>query len=378
MRSRYRWLTPVLVMLTVFAAGCTAEDADTGPGVESAPEQVTPQAEPKASQPVAAPTTTEGQTAATATAEAAPEPEAKPATTTSTSAEAETASERVFSFAEARTECESRDGHTELLPWGNQHVCYEITVMEDGWRLCDLSLPHLAVFAETLHQSEYPCGNTPEQQEVVEATRAECEAREGLTELLAADSFYFACYEVTVLDDGWRTCAYSLPSLEVRAVALYDPEYYPCGELGPEWPFAIEAAPADCESARDWHADYLESVVDEMNRVDALADASAVQSWLSDLGHLFEQNGRRAEAAQTSCATGENLGISMALSEAHYSFDEIYANIVVSCLADGIHDCTVLAPTPKVKCEKIDPRFVYVLDEFALAGWPHTAVSGCR
>ena len=299
--------------------------------------------------------------------------ESEDVSTTSTAAKTELVSD----IDQARAECETREGHTELLPWGNQHVCYEITVMEDGWRLCDLSLPHLAVFAETLYQSEYPCGNTPEQQEVVESIRAECEAREGLTELLAADSFYFACYEVTVLDDGWRTCAYSLPGLEVRAVAPYDPEYYPCGELGPEWPFAIEAAPADCESARDWYTDYLESVVDEMKRVGALADAAAVQSWLSDLGHLFEQNGRRAEAAQTSCATGENLGISMALSEAHYSFDEIYANIVVSCLADGIHDCTVLAPTPKVKCEKIDPRFVYVLDEFALAGWPYTAVSGC-
>ena len=145
----------------------------------------------------------------------------------------------------------------------------------------------------------YPCGNMPEQPEVVESIRVECEAREGQTELLPYDTGYFACYEVTVHKDGWRTCAYSLPSLEVRAVASHNPEHFPCGELGPEWTFAIEDAPSDCESARDWYADYLESVTGEMKRVVALAetpDAAAVQSWLNDLGHLFEQNGRRAES----------------------------------------------------------------------------------
>ena len=46
----------------------------------------------------------------------------------------------------------------------------------------------------------------------------------------------------------------------------------------------------------------------------------------------------------------------------------MYKSIVEGCVTDGIHDCTALAPTPKVTCEKRDPRFVYVLDEFAASG----------
>ena len=377
-RLHHRLIAPVLVSLALLGVACAAEEVAPAPDMEIAggPDAVSNIMQSETDVTVTAMAETVDEDVVTTST--AIEIESEDVSTTSTAAKTELVSD----IDQARAECETREGHTELLPWGSQHVCYEITVMEDGWRLCDLSLPHLRVFAETLHQSEYPCGNTPEQQEVVEATRAECEAREGLTELLAVDSFsfYLACYEVTVLDDGWRTCAYSLPSLEVRAVALYDPEYYPCGELGPEWPFAIEEAPADCESARDWYADYLESVINEMNRVVALIetpDAAAVQSWLSDLGHLFEQNGRRAEAAQAACATGDTLGSSLAISKAEREFDEIYRSIVVSCITDGIHDCTVLAPTPKVTCEKIDPRFGYVLDEFALADWPYTAASGC-
>ena len=214
----------------------------------------------------------------------------------------------------------------------------------------------------------------------VEQVRAECESRDGRTELLP-DSFLldaYSCYEITVLEDGWRTCVLSLPYLDVRAATPYEPEY-PCGEPGPEWPFAIEEAPADCDSAADWYAVYLESFLGEMTRIVAQAgapDAAAVQSWLSDLGHRFEQNSRRAQAAQASCAPGEMPGIYLAISEAQDGLDEVYDSVVVSCLADGIHDCTVLAPTLKARCESY-PEFVYVLDEFTLADWPLTAGIGC-
>ena len=192
----------------------------------------------------------------------------------------------------------------------------------------------------------------------MEDARAECGAREGHTELLPYDSGYFACYEITVHQDAWRTCLYSLPYLEIRAVAPYNPEHYPCGELGPEWSFAIEDAPSDCESAQDWYADYLESLLDEMNRFVVLIetpDNAAVQSWLSDLGHLFEQIGRRAEAAHAACATGDTLGIFIAISEAEKEFNVIYYDIAVVCLTAALHDCTALVPTPKAKCES-EPR----------------------
>ena len=216
---------------------------------------------------------------------------------------------------QARAECESRGGQTELLPLGDQHICYEVTVLDDGWRLCDLSLPYLAAPSETMHESEYPCGNT-----------------------------------------GPRS-----------------PSDKPLFEE-----VMIEEAPADCESAQDWYADYLESVA-MMNRFVARAvamDAVSVQAWLSTLGHSFEQNGRRAEAAQASCETSDTLGIYLAIAEARAALDETYKSIVGSCLADGIHDCTALTPTPKEECES-DPEFVYVLDALPLENWPHSAASGC-
>ena len=283
---------------------------------------------------------------------------------------------------QARAECESRDGQTELLHTSSPlYICYEITVDDDGWRICNASEPRLQVLVEEPYPPEYPypCGNTPEPPEVVEAALAECETREGRTELLPYHSGYFACYEVTVMDNGWRTCAYSLPPLEVRAVAPYNPEHYPCGELGPEWPFAIGAAPSDCEAARDWYADYYRSVIDEMERIVDPAETlngAAVQLRLSDLGHIFEQNGRRAEAAQASCATGESLGIYLAISEAQNGLDETYKSIVVSCLADGIHDCTALTPTPKAECER-NSEHVYVLEQATLDYWPAGSGSGC-
>ena len=386
MRSRHRWLT-ALVVLALTAAGCASEQADTVVDAEAASEQATAQSEPNESEPGTAPTTTERLTADTITPEAAPKPEAQNAIATSTVTEAATASEFSSSVDQARTECESRNGHTELLLWGNQHICYEVTVLDDGWRLCDLSLPYLAVSAETLHQSEYPsCGNAGPrgavEEAAVEEARRECEARNGHTEFLPVDDRY-SCFEITVLDDGWRTCAWSVPYLTVITETT-EPEY-PCGTPGPEWPFFVDEAPAECGSAGDWYADYLESVIDEMNRVVALEetpDAASVQAWLSDLGHLFEQNGRRAEAAQASCATGDSLGIFIGIAEARDGLDEGYESVVVGCVTDGIHDCTALAPTAKAECETLDPEFVYLLDSWMLEnglleGWPHVAASGC-
>ena len=187
---------------------------------------------------------------------------------------------------QARAECEARDGHTELLPAsGLLYVCYEVTVLDDGWRLCNANDPWLQVRVETPPQSNYPCGNAGPrgavEEAAVEEARRECEARNGHTEFLPVDDRY-SCFEITVLDDGWRTCAWSVPYLTVITETT-EPEY-PCGTPGPEWPFVVDEAPAECESARDWYADYYRSVIDEMNRVVALVetpDAASVQAWLS-------------------------------------------------------------------------------------------------
>ena len=288
---------------------------------------------------------------------------------------------------QARDLCESRGSNTELRANADRYICFDVTVLDDGWRLCDASRPLLAVPSETVnHHSQYPCGNAGPrgavEESAVEEARRECEARNGHTEFLPVDDRY-SCFEITVLDDGWRTCAWSVPYLTV-ITATTEPEY-PCGAPGPEWPFFVDEAPAACGSARDWYADYLESVADEMNRVVApveTSDAASVHAWLSDLGHLFEQNGKRAEAAQASCATGDSLGSVIGIAEARDGVDENYGTIVRGCVADGIHDCTALAPTPKAECEALDPEYGYLLDSFMLENgmledWPYTAASIC-
>ena len=222
----------------------------------------------------------------------------------------------------------------------------------------------------------------------LDRARAECASRDGHTELLHASGPVYICYEVTVDYDGWRRCNASEPRLQVRVETPPQSSEHPCGNAGPRWPSneppveeaMIKDALDDCEAARDRYADYYESAIDEMNRVLAqteAVDAAAVQSWLSDLAHLFEQNSGQAEAAQASCASGDTLGIYLAISEARDGLDEVWKSIVVGCLTDGIHDCTALAPTTKATCEKRDPEFVYVLDALSLDNWPHSAASGC-
>lgn len=382
MRTRRRWLMPVLVMPLALAAGCAAEEADIGSAAQVASEPVSEHLAAEA-----APESVPDAVQATASTSVADLPAG--ATFCESPLGLSGCDNAVYSPAavqQARDICESRGINTELVTNADRYICYEVTVLDDGWRLCDASHPHLAVPSETIHASEFPCGNAEPRGAVddaaVEEARRDCESRDGHTEFLPVDDRY-SCFEITVLDDGWRTCAWSVPYLTVITETA-EPEY-PCGTPGPEWPFFVDEAPADCESARDWYGDFLESVVNEMNRVVTLAetlDATDVQAWLSDLGHLFEQNGRRAEVAQASCATGDSLGLYLGIDEARGELDETYKSIVEGCVTDGIHDCTALAPTAKAACETLDPEFWYLLDSWMLEnewleGWPHSAASGC-
>ena len=382
MRGRGRLWMPMLVAFVVLAAACAAEEADTRLGAEDAskpvPEQVDAEAAPESVPDavyVAAPTSVADLPAG--------------ATFCESPLGLSGCDNAVYSSAavqQARDICESRGSNTELRANADRYICYEVTVLDDGWRLCDASRPLLAVPTETVNQSKHPCGNAGPrgavEEAAVEEARRECEARNGHTEFLPVDDRY-SCFEITVLDDGWRTCAWSVPYLTVITETA-EPEY-PCGTPGPEWPFFVDEAPSDCEAARDWYADYYRSVIDEMERIVDPAETpngAAVQLRLSDLGHIFEQNGRRAEAAQASCATGDSLGIAIGIAEARDGLDEGYESVVVGCVTDGIHDCTALAPTAKAECETLDPEFVYLLDSFMLENgwlesWPHVAASGC-
>ena len=232
----------------------------------------------------------------------------------------------------------------------------------------------------------------------LDRARAECASRDGYTELLPAANLYI-CYEVTVEDDGWRLCNASEPWLSVRVETPPESAEYPCGNTGPRWPDyeppvweqMTPEAPSGCEAAQNWYAYYLELVSDELRSLIARAeslDAAAIQSSLSVIGHLFEQNGGGAEAAQDSCQSDETLSIDQvldvhnAISEVRSDFDEVYKSIVVDCVTDGIYDCTALAPTAKATCEAMSPEFVYLLDAFALdvltfEGWPGSAPSYC-
>ncbi len=232
----------------------------------------------------------------------------------------------------------------------------------------------------------------------LDRARAECASRDGQTELLPVSVLYI-CYGVTVEDDGWRLCNASQPWLSVRVETPPESAEYPCGNTGPRWPDfeppvwepTTPEAPSGCEAAQNWYANYLELVSDELRslitRAESL-DAVTVQSSLSVLGHLLEQNGGRAEAVQDSCqsdetlSTDQMLGVHIAVSEVRSDFDEVYKSIVVVCVTDGIYDCAALAPTAKATCEAMSPDFVYLLDAFALdvltfEGWPGTAPSYC-
>ena len=284
-----------------------------------------------------------------------------------------------------RAECEARDGHTELRSAGGVlYICYDVTVDDVGWRQCNASEPWLQVSVEQSQSPQtfpYGCGNTPESSVVVDAARAECEGRAGNTELLAYGPGYLDCYTVTVQSDGWRTCVYNRPSLRVRAVAPYDPDYYPCGVPGPEWPYMIEAGPEDCEAAQDWYTtDYGNAIIDNLRDVrNAVAQFDTDAARLAPLGYLFEQNERRADATKDACRGQrgiETVALYIGIADVREEFDVIYGDIVRGCTTAGIHDCTALAPTPKTDCER-NPDRVYSLNESALVDWPFTRWRGC-
>ena len=76
---------------------------------------------------------------------------------------------------DARDECDSRAGLTEILPSSYLLICYSVTVADDGWRMCDAVEPLLALrLASASEPSKYPCGNKgPRDTESAEAALAE-------------------------------------------------------------------------------------------------------------------------------------------------------------------------------------------------------------
>ena len=236
----------------------------------------------------------------------------------------------------------------------------------------------------------------------VEQAKQECEAREGHTELLLSSKLY-ACYEITVEDDGWRQCNLIAPVPQVRADEAELPAPLPCGNTKPRyavdeaeleaellWPLSI-VAPEGCDSALDWLESFLSSVTQAAAAEQAaLASDSAAADGLAAtyarLGYLLEQVSPRAEAARDSC--GEDLGIdaiavTTGIDEVEGELNEEYKTLVKGCIAHGGVDCGVLAPTAKKSCEGMSSEFVYLinqetLDVFSLEGWPHSARAiGC-
>ncbi len=233
---------------------------------------------------------------------------------------------------QAQVECESRDGHTELLPIGGFYRCYVVTTEEDGWRLCERSEPHVLVRAnedgEPNEMPRWPCGNT-----------------------------------------GPRYDDYTEPMLLPQ----------------------VEPAPKGCEPALAWYQSYLAAV--EQAALDgrsALASetigvAQAMSAYES-LGLLLEQNTPRVQAARDTCSEDrgiDGLGALVSLIEIEDEINETYRDLVKACIWQGGIDCGVLAPTAKKSCEEASPEFTFLLNEetlevFGLDGWPHAAYAiGC-
>ena len=207
----------------------------------------------------------------------------------------------------------------------------------------------------------------PEQPTIeLEMARAECEARDGRTELLAYAGTVFDCFTVTVQSDGWRTCVHSVPTMPVRAEVSYNPKYFPCGEPDSEWAFTIDPVPSGCDAAVDWYIAYARTISDTMRDTMLQTDVVEVQARLWSLGHLFEQNNRRADATMSEC--GGDLGAALAISETSDGFNEDYRTIIAGCVSDGIHDCTALTPIRKTACER-HPDREYLITERTLDNW---------
>lgn len=69
-------------------------------------------------------------------------------------------------MAEAREQCESVEGNTELVVVGWMAYCYYVTVEDDGWRMCKKvsdDIASIAVLTEGQYESTpYSCGNEVE------------------------------------------------------------------------------------------------------------------------------------------------------------------------------------------------------------------------
>ena len=238
--------------------------------------------------------------------------------------------------------------------------------------------------------------------DAVTRAQTQCEARDGHTELLRVGARHY-CYEIAVADDGWRTCSLSEPQLTVRTDEPDESPSLPCGNTEPRYPVdevetAAEllrppsaVAPAGCEAAVDWYETYLrlteQAALDEATALTSTAvDAAAITAAYARLGHLFEQGSPRADAVRDSCLEDlgiEAMGTTSLVYETEEEFNEMYRALVRECVALGVVDCGVLAPTAKKSCEGMSPENVYRLDQetldiFFLDGWPQASRAiGC-
>ena len=227
---------------------------------------------------------------------------------------------------EARDECESRAGLTELRQSTYALRCYSVTIAEDGWRMCSLSEPYLMVRTDDPYVSQ-GCNDGRDRYPVDEDERA--------AELL--------------------------------------------------WPPSA-VAPEGCDSAVDWFKSYLRSMrqalVDEQAAVTSAVDAATITAAYARLGPLLEQGSPRAEAVRDSCFDDlgiEAMGVTSAMYEIEDELNEAYRTLVEDCITHGGIDCGVLAPTAKKSCEGMSPHYVFLLDEITLGMpvglgvWPSSA-----
>ena len=209
-----------------------------------------------------------------------------------------------------------------MLRSGPLWRCYEVTVEEDGWRLCNLSTPSLLVRAgdEPEEASRWGCGNTQSR------------------------------YTLNGLEDpppDWQTVV--------------------AAEVG--------AAPEGCRAAIGWFKSYLQSLEQAMrdgraSLVSNAADASDTTATFAHIGHYLEQGGPRTEAVRDSCSDDqgidldEHLGAVLTMTESEMFIEETYKDLVEACITHGEVDCGVLAPTAKRLCEEdsVDES-VFVLDQ---------------
>lgn len=240
----------------------------------------------------------------------------------------------------ARDECEAREGHTELRRNGPLYHCYEVTVEEDGWRLCYLSEPVILVRAvgddEPDEGSRWGCGNT--------GSRYGDERQE--------------------------------------------PVSFP----------AVGTAPEGCKSAVAWFKDYLASVEralveEQSNLASAPAGATQVAVAYERFGRLLEQATPRADAVRDACHEDPDpdlgLGVSIGMYEIEDELHEMHRGLLKACIEHGGVDCGVLAPTAKESCEahgvaEFGEEWVYRLDEetvefWGLDGFPYSSPAiGCQ